>query len=1549
MVDSYRRIVVIGDATLTSQCVDLATAGDLDVVAVVTDDDAVAEHALAAGLQVVQHPSELAAALADVEFDVLLSIVNFRIVPDTVLSRCRVGINFHDGPLPGYAGRNVTSWAIFNGASEHSITWHLMTASVDAGDVVASERFEIDLSDTAFSLNARCYEAALNTFPTVVAALASGEIESTVQPAGERRWFGATQRPIAFVDPAAGVEANLRAARALSFGAFTPNPVGALRLVHDGACLVITSASPSDDHLPVGALVATPIGLLVGTSDGCVMMDGLEFPDGRSVAPREAVDFLGMAEGNQLPSPPVELVEALRAADPALARHENFWRARLATVSSTTPDLLLRSQRPATTSATTRVLPSLSAATDAEVTDAIDFVIAALAVWCERLTGAVVNSVGIKSSLPGSLSTVTASPFVRTLVGHDTTADELVVAVGNERRELVGRGTFLRDLIGRDPALRSKVDLPQIVVESVADLDRSDDSATHDPHELLAVQVDERSRRLRFVGHIDDDLIERIADHIVTLIHEIQRTPSSPARSLSMVGEAERELLRQLSHHEMSYDSHVTIDELVVRQIEIRPDAAAVSCGTETVSYGELGKRVGQLAAQLRASSVQPGDLVGIALDRGIDLVVAVVAILRCGAAYVPLDPAYPIDRLRFMIQDSGLCTVVAPPNSPLVTAIGARDLVVVAPRFTDDGEHEGSTATPVASHTPNDLAYVIYTSGSTGTPKGVMIEHRNVVNFMAAMDEVIDPVEPGTWLAVTSLSFDISVLELLWTLTRGFHVALHGGHIGAPDVGDHARRRVAMSLFYFAAGNGRADESYRLVLDSARWADAAGFEAVWVPERHFHEFGGAYPNPSVMAAAIAAVTTNIAIRAGSVVAPLHSPARIAEEWAVVDNLSGGRAGISFAAGWQPNDFVLNPSAYATAREQLPHMIEAVQQLWRGESVELPGHDGSLVPTRTLPRPIQTELPIWMTSAGSRSTFERAGTLGHHVLTHLLGQTLDQLAANIEAYRSARRDAGHSGDGHVTLMVHAFLSSEVGEARRLAREPMKRYLSSSAGLLRNMASAFPTFAGSSTDADAAFASLTAEELDELLDVSATRYLEASGMFGSVDDAVEFVEQCADIGVDECACLIDFGIDVDAVLSGLPLLGQVRDRLGIGDQQQVVPTADEPASIAELIESHGVTHFQCTPSQVRMLLADERDRLALAGIRHVLVGGEALPTNLASELRATLTGRLTNMYGPTETTVWSLAHEIVDPHVGAVPIGRPLGNTTVVVLDGLGQQLPFGADGEIHIAGDGVARGYHLRPDLTAERFVDRPEFGRTYATGDIGRVRADGVFEFIGRADHQVKIRGHRIELGEIESVLDRHPDIVQSIVVPRRSTAGDWLLVGLYTTHDGRSLPDASLRQFLGEHVPDAFVPTLFARVVQLPYTPNGKVDRSALIADLDNLLSDTTVTATPAAWDDPTEHLVAECWLTEMGRSIGLDENFFEAGGNSLIAVAVFRRLSDATTPRLRLTDIFRYPTVRTLARHIESLLGKPTEAVADDGASDGADRGARRRRRALTRRAE
>ena len=338
-------------------------------------------------------------------------------------------------------------------------------------------------------------------------------------------------------------------------------------------------------------------------------------------------------------------------------------------------------------------------------------------------------------------------------------------------------------------------------------------------------------------------------------------------------------------------------------------------------------------------------------------------------------------------------------------------------------------------------------------------------------------------------------------------------------------------SLFYFANNSRELDsDRYRLLLDGAKFADRNGFSAVWTPERHFHPFGGLYPNPSVTGAAVAAVTERIQIRAGSVVAPLHNPLRIAEEWSVVDNISGGRVGLSFASGWHAVDFALRPENYENRRQVLIDYTEQVRSLWRGEKIDVVDGTGKPQQVGIFPPPVQPELPVWITSAGGVETFRNAGRAGAGLLTHLLGQDLGELEAKIAEYRAASVEH-HGKEGHVVLMVHAFLGEDEDEVRELVRGPMSDYLRSSLGLLLGSQQ------GSARKIDPS--TLREKDVDFLVQRAFERYYEDGALLGTIDKTRKIVDRAAGIGVDEIACLIDFGLPQQTVLSGLNHLNALR--------------------------------------------------------------------------------------------------------------------------------------------------------------------------------------------------------------------------------------------------------------------------------------------------------------------------------------------------------------------------------------------------------------------------
>ena len=588
--------------------------------------------------------------------------------------------------------------------------------------------------------------------------------------------------------------------------------------------------------------------------------------------------------------------------------------------------------------------------------------------------------------------------------------------------------------------------------------------------------------------------------------------------------------IRNLNSPSLDSPAQSSIANLFSAQAARTPDQIAVIAGDERLTYRELDARTARLARHLQALGVGPETLVGLAVERSASILVAMLAILKSGGAYLPIDPGYPAERVALMLEDSRIKFLVT--SEKIRAALpghAARMISVDGDAAQIAAQSDAAFSCPAAG---NNLAYVIYTSGSTGKPKGVMVEQRNVLNFFLGMDEAIGAA-PGTWLAVTSVSFDISVLELLWTVTRGFRVVIH---------------------------------------------------------------------------------------------------------------------------------------------------------------------------------------------------------------------------------------------------------EEGSSNSVGSEMLR---------------------------------------------------------------------------------------------------------------------------------HGVTHLQSTPSLFRALLGDPQAGKALAGLKKLLLGGEALPASLVESVRRIYRGEFYNMYGPTETAIWSTVFPVGDLR-NSIPIGKPIRNTQVYTLDSELKPAPVG---ELFIGGDGVVRGYWNRPELTAERFIDDPftPSGRFYRTGDLARLLPDGNLEFLGRVDLQVKIRGYRIELGEVESVLERQPGVRQAIVNAREDSQGDKILVAHILPSAGHAIVPDSLRAALKAALPEYMVPSQYVEVRSFPLTANGKVDRK--------VLAEMQARGEESRHEEPQgefEQFLADAWKEMLGaKRVSRNDNFFDLGGHSLAALKITFKMQQTYDVKFPLKTFGQFPVLRQQAEKLEELL--------------------------------
>lgn len=882
-----------------------------------------------------------------------------------------------------------------------------------------------------------------------------------------------------------------------------------------------------------------------------------------------------------------------------------YWRQHLGGVAKPTA-LAVRgteTSSPATAGTVTQRF-QLSGSTDAAVRRACQaqgvglpaFVHAAWAIVLSAFTGE--DDVVFGEMRPGRQTCVPGAE----IVGQRINTLPVRAKVSGDR----ALASLLRDLDERQAAAGQFEDTPPAEIAASSDMSRGSglfDSlvivSDADDHEAfdglgavaervvvharmdvaVTIRVNLASRiafALSFDGvHFDAVFARRVTTLLKRLLYAMATRPAATLGQLPRLPASDERDLAAFNATAAVNSGPGCVHHAVEAQVDRTPDAVALFCRGETLTYRELDARANRVAAGLIEHGAGPNRVVGIFVDRSLDMVAGLLGILKAGGAYMPLDPAYPAERLAMMAEDakpSVLLTV-----ERLRAGLPPADAQVIClDRFVADPLPRRVETTV----RPEDLVYVFFTSGSTGRPKGVQVEHRNVINSFAGIDQVLG-TEPGVWLALAGISFDISVLELFWTLSRGF----------------------------------------RVVIEDAALRPATALDA--------------------------------------------------------------------------------------ARSHEPHR-----------------------------------------------------------------------------------------------------------------------------------------------------------------------------------------------------LYDF-------------------------------------DLREQVRLHGATHLQCTPSLLERFALESGGIEALGSMRHLLIGGEALPAALVDRIVPHLSGTLHNMYGPTETTIWSTSAVVA---VGQpITIGRPLANTTIHIRDRSLRPLPIGVAGELLIGGAGVSRGYVGRPELTEERFVRDPETGeRLYRTGDLAAWRSDGQLSFHGRIDHQVKILGYRVELEEIDSVIGEHPAVRECVTVAHYGSAADVRLISYVTlravgreAEAGSAVEDLApaLRQYAQRRLPAFMVPSAVVTLPSMPMTPNGKADRRALAQR-------GSAKATTRSSANERERAILSVMQELVGREVGVDANFFEAGADSLLLLQATEHLGARLGRRVTLAEVLAHPTASALA-------GALTGADADAQSVDQGQQRAQQRQDAMRRR--
>lgn len=773
---------VVGAGLVPRQCLDLLSNSGFEIRGIFSSDGSLAELCRARDWRHAASLDDFRAALSDQPFDFLFSINNSWLIPEEVARRARrAAINYHDSPLPRYAGLNATSWALFAGEREHAVTWHEVTATIDSGRIYKQRAVPIDADDTAFALNAKCVEAAVASFAELVAELAAETEHPIPQPAAAagKSYFGQRDRPpvaatLRFDRPAEEIR-NL--VRALDFGP-ARNPLGLPKVLvrrasasdrAESELLVVSSAAvdPERSTRPPGSVVGIDRGLRVATSTFDVSLFGLRTLAGTAVAAEALASRGAFSVGSVLPVLTETLGAEISAYDRRIAPHEPRLVARLVD---------RRPWRHPYAGAAGRAAEPIRTSV-AELAAGVEEMLVIFAAYVARLSGGQPLDVGLQAAAQRSPDSRYFSPVVplRISAPAGSDIDAFRRMLGDELARCAKQGSYALDAWLRHPDLRGAVEPSFPVALASAASPEALDPAALGADLVLAAYEDGSPPEIIHQGALDAWQVEAVGRQLASVARSLQKAAGSELADLFLLDEAEHtRIVFGWNDTKAPYPGDLPVHRLISLQAARAPDARAVRFAGLSISYGELEKRSDRLARRLKAKGVGRGDLVILCLPRSVDVVVGLIGILKSGAAYVPIDPAYPASRVTAIATDSQARVAVcwrAQRESVLGSIPEAVCLDAPEPGEADQAlEPEPSSEVPVSAL---DRAYVIYTSGSTGVPKGVAVAHRSLINHAWAMANNFGLGCGDRILLSASIGFDIAGEQIYPALFRGAEVVV--------------------------------------------------------------------------------------------------------------------------------------------------------------------------------------------------------------------------------------------------------------------------------------------------------------------------------------------------------------------------------------------------------------------------------------------------------------------------------------------------------------------------------------------------------------------------------------------------------------------------------------------------------------------------------------------------------------------------------------------------------------------------------------------------------
>ncbi|RAW70165.1 amino acid adenylation domain-containing protein, partial [Photorhabdus sp. S15-56] len=777
-----RKCVVVGGTSLAVSCAEQIQSAGHIIQAVLSTDSVLQTWAEQQGIDWVNSVEELQEHIQLQPVDWLFSIVNPLILPASLIKQIRGGaFNYHDSPLPRYAGSHATSWALLAREIAYAISWHCIEGAVNGGNIAVQWPVSIEEQDTAFLLNLKCYQAAQKGFNELLTALSHDTLITYPQNLSQRRFYALSHRPeaggyLCWKQPGEVLSALVRA---LDFGENDANPLGYPKLLLKQDTVRISwlqRLGTCSGEKPGTLIRVEEEGWQVSTGSEDVRIGGFSTLEGQLLSVRELTEISELQPGEQLPLISPQQAQNIKNTLQKFAPDEPFWCQRL---TGWQPSHLPFDISHKTAEPRWAISPWQSAFSQKSQEATWKTLLQAFVIYLTRLTQQTVCQVGWYVGANEELSNMASMVPMTVEAEFNKPWSEVVVAVDNELALLAQHGTYSRDLFSRFPALSVIPELrtcyPWPIAVSVVPDSRLGDQERSS--ELLTFQINTQGgfRWIYDENRLDTAVILRMSEHLQQLLSLEKTNEAIPIGQLNLLSETERMLLlKTWNATAMPYPEDLYIHQLFEQQVAKTPEATALVYENQSLSYAELNTRANRLAHQLIALGVEPDQRVAICVSRSPAMVVGLLAVLKAGGAYVSLDPSYPVERLAYMLNDAA--PVVLLTQSVLADsskhAFSAADYTIVLLDAPDAAQVEQPDHNPepqTLGLTSRHPAYIIYTSGSTGLPKGVEMPQAGLLNLLQwHRQSPSQPAGNGKTLQFAALGFDVAFQEIFTTLCEG-------------------------------------------------------------------------------------------------------------------------------------------------------------------------------------------------------------------------------------------------------------------------------------------------------------------------------------------------------------------------------------------------------------------------------------------------------------------------------------------------------------------------------------------------------------------------------------------------------------------------------------------------------------------------------------------------------------------------------------------------------------------------------------------------------------